>query len=861
MAAGNENDIGGKVSLDITDFKANISELNRQIKIIDTGFKAAAAGMDDWGSNAEGLQARIKALNEITDLQRQKVEALTAEYKKVASEKGEDSKAAQDLQIRINKETESLNKNQKELADCTTKLNSLGNEMGQESSKASKFDGVLSKLGDGLGKIGATIGKAAVAGIAAVGTAAVGAATGVWKMATSASEYADKIQQMSDVTGMSAETLQEFDYIGKNLGVDLETITGAQSKLIKSMSAAYNGSKTQAAAFATLGVSVKNLHGGLRDSQEVMGDVFDALSKVQNPTERDALAMQIFGKSARALNPLINAGSDALNQLSEEAERNGAILTGEQISALDAFGDSIDALKMSLQGLGGNIASGVLPALQSLVSNVQNVTAAVGQALKTGDWSQVGTAISEGLNSIINQILGFLPQILTVIPTILTGIANAIVTAIPTILPPLINATMQLLNSLIQVISSSGPQLIQAAVQAITMLVTGISQALPNLIQAAVNIVLALIDGITQALPQLVPVALQIVLALVNGIIPALPKLIEAALQMIMALVQGLTQALPQLIAAIPQIISSFANAIISNLPQIIDMGTKILTALINGIIDTIPALIAAIPKIIDALLNTILLNLPAIIESGIQLLQAIIDGLSQAIPQLISYIPTIVTTIVSVLIQNSPLLIEAALQIMIALALGMVQNIPQILAAIPKIVVAIIEGFAKVNWKEIGIDLIHGIAEGVKEAAASLAEGVVQAARNALNAAKRALGIHSPSTLFRDEVGLQIGAGMAEGIADSSKMINNAMNGLNKQLVADGNISVSQQVSRQVSAATTPVIDYAALSATIVDAFTEALDNLGDAQLIINVDGNRFMRALIPRLIREKQRLGIDTI
>ncbi|ORX22388.1 hypothetical protein BVF91_12000 [Thermoanaerobacterium sp. PSU-2] len=800
MAAGNENDIGGKVSLDITDFKANIAELNRQIRVIDTGFKAAAAGMDDWGSNAEGLQARIKALNEITELQRQKVEALTNEYKRIAAEKGEDSKAAQDLQIRINKETESLNKNQKELADCTAKLNSFGNEMEQESSKASKFDGVLSKLGDGLGKIGATIGKAAIAGIAAVGTAAVGAATGVWKMATSAADYADEIQKASDVTGLTAERVQELRYAGDNLGVSFDTIAGAQAKLTKSMAAAKDGTGAQAAAFKALGISVTDSNGQLRDSKIVFSEALNALNGISNETERDALAMQIFGKSAMELNPLIKAGGDELNRLTQEAEKNGAVLSGEQISALDAFGDSISALKMSLQGLGGNIASAVLPALQSLVNNVQNVTAAVGQALKTGDWSQVGTAISEGLNSIINQILGFLPQILTVIPTILTGIANAIVTAIPTVLPPLIDATMQLLNSLIQVISSSGPQLIEAAVQAITMLVTGISQALPNLIQAAVGIVMALINGITQALPQLVPVALQIILALVNGIIPALPKLIEAALQMILALVKGLMKALPKLVDAIPKIIESFYDAIYSNLSTIIDLGTEILTALINGIIDTIPALVAALPKVIDAILKTILTNLPKIIESGIQLLQALINGLARAIPQLISYIPTIVTTIVSVIIQNLPMLISAALQIMVALALGIVQNIPEVVAVIPQIFIAMVKGFAKINWAQLGIDLIRGIANGVADAAVSLAEGVVRAAKNALNAAKNALGIHSPSRLFRDEVGLQIGAGMAEGIADSSKMVNKAMQGLNEQVNSDISTNLSTNVNTGIN-------------------------------------------------------------
>lgn len=800
--AGNENDIGGKVSLDITDFKANISELNRQIRVIDTGFKAAAAGMDDWGNSEQGLQARIKALNDITELQRKKIENLSAEYKKVASEKGEDSKAAQNLQIRINKETESLNKNQKELSDCTAKLNSLGNEMDQESSKANKFDGVLSKLGSGLGKIGATVGKAAVAGIAAVGTAAVGAATGVWKMATSAADYADEIQKASDVTGLTAERVQELKYAGDNLGVSFDTIAGAQAKLTKAMNAAAvgkGGPNAQAKAFQELGIKVRDANGHLLDSKQVFNEALTKLNEMKNPTERDAIAMQIFGRSAMELNPLIKAGGEGLNQLTQEAEKNGAVLTGTQIAALDAFGDSISALKMSLQGLAGNISAGVLPALQSLVTNVQGVTASIGVALKTGDWSQVGTAISAGLNSIINQILSFLPKLAGIAATVLGGIVNAIVTAIPQVLPALITAVLQLFNTLIQVLNTNGPILIQIALQAITMLVTGISQALPQLLTAAVNIILALINGLLQTLPRLIPVAVQIVMAFINGLIVAIPQLLpqlfNAAMQIILALVQGIVNALPQLVASIPKIISAMLTAIVGHLPQIIDSGTKILTALINGIIATIPALVAALPKIIDAFLKVMLLNLPKIIISGIQLLQALINGLIKALPQLIAYLPKIITTITSVLIQNLPLIISAAMQIIVALTLGLIQNIPYLVGALPQIISAIVRGFRNVNWAQVGRDLIHGIGEGIKEAAASLADGVVRAAKNALRAAKNALGIHSPSTLFKEEIGLQIGAGMAEGIADSSKIVNKAMQGLNEQLVANADINVNRVI------------------------------------------------------------------
>jgi chromosome segregation ATPase len=135
----NENDLSGKVSLDITNFKANIAQLNQQIKVVETGFKAAAAGMEDWGASEEGLQLRLKALNDIINLQKQKVENLKEQYIKIAAEKGETSKAARDLQIKINNETAALNKNQAELQSTTNKLKNFGKESEEASKKTSLF--------------------------------------------------------------------------------------------------------------------------------------------------------------------------------------------------------------------------------------------------------------------------------------------------------------------------------------------------------------------------------------------------------------------------------------------------------------------------------------------------------------------------------------------------------------------------------------------------------------------------------------------------------------------------------------------------------------------------------------------------
>ena len=92
------------------------------------------------------------------------------------------------------------------------------------------------------------------------------------------------------------------------------------------MTSAADGSESYANAYARLGVSVTNADGSLRNSEDVYWDVIDALGNVQNETERDALSMQLFGKSAQDLNPLIAQGSEGIAALTDEAKKMGAVM-------------------------------------------------------------------------------------------------------------------------------------------------------------------------------------------------------------------------------------------------------------------------------------------------------------------------------------------------------------------------------------------------------------------------------------------------------------------------------------------------------------------------------------------------------
>jgi hypothetical protein len=381
--------LSGKLGLDTTDFKTAIQSANRELRVLESGFKASAAALGDWTQDATGLESRIKSLTGQIDIQKSKVAALAEEHQRLVQEHGEGSRAAQEAEIKLNKETETLNKMQVELQGTEGALQEM-TEGEQEAGEAAQFMG--EKI-DGSQTILAALGGAvgiAVTALAALGAAAIGAVSAITDLVLSAAEAGSELQDMSDKTGISTQRLQELSFIGNQVGTSLDTITGAQARLIRSMDTAAeqqakfdeqlaNGVMEDeikvpvemAAAFNGLGVAFVDAGGNLRDNQAVFTDLIDALGRIQNPAERDALAMQIFGKSAQELNPLIKLGAQGMAEMTEQAHELGAVMSDESVAALDAFDDMLSGLKDGLKGTLGTLATAFLPVFQKLATVFQ----------------------------------------------------------------------------------------------------------------------------------------------------------------------------------------------------------------------------------------------------------------------------------------------------------------------------------------------------------------------------------------------------------------------------------------------------------------------------------------------------------
>jgi len=733
-------EVGGlkaKVGLDTVEFNAGIAELSKKMQIVSQDFKNASGSLDKVGDASKISALKMEELSKKIELQKSIVDQFKEAHERVTAEFGEGSKKALDYELKLKKAEGTLQTLENALKSTTTEVKDESqaiNKAGDETSTTDKKTDGLAKAMDRLKAASSAVAsgmKFAVAGVAAMGAATVAAGAGMLKLVNSSADYADGVQKSADVTGLSAERVQELTYAGGVLGVEFDTIAGAQAKLTKSMTAAEKGTGSQAEAFRKLRIDATDGNGALRDSKVVMQEALTALNGVGNETERDSLAMQLFGKSAMELNPLIKAGGVELSKLTAEANKNGAVLSGKQIAALDNFGDSVGSLKLSLQGLGANMSTALLPALSGMVTNIQNISNEIGKAVKTGDWSSVGVAISDGLNSVISQISGMLPGMSKMAADIIGGLVGAIVMALPQVLPSLIDSGIQLINAIVQTFGDNGPTLIKAGLDALMTLIKGIVDSLPQMIDTAIILIMSLANGIIDNLPKLVDATVKLIVSLVDGIIILLPQLIPAAIKAIVVLAQGLIDALPKLIEKLPEIIKTIVKILVENFPLLVDASLKIIVAITTALID------------------------------------------------------------------NLPLIINSSIEIIGALAGGLIDNFFTVCATIPKLFDDLVKAFSNINWKQLGIDLINGIIDGVKSAAVGLANSVTKAADDALKSAKAFLGIKSPSTVMRDQVGLMMGAGMAEGVTRSKGMLTNAITGLSSVAVGAAQTQSINNISR----------------------------------------------------------------
>lgn len=776
------DDFGLKIGIEgEKDFKKALSDINQSFKVLGSEMTLVTSQFDKNDKSAQALASRNEVLNKEIDAQKGKIETLRAALDNAASSFGENDRRTQNWQVQLNKAEAELNGMERELSGNEKALAATGSEFQEGAKDADKFGdevqdsgkqaddagGRFEKLGGILKGVGAAMGAAFVA----VGAAAVGAAKSLTDMTVGAAEYADNILTMSSVTGMSTDSLQAYSYAAELVDTSLDTLTGSMAKNVRSMSSAQSGTGKMADAYKALGVSVTDSSGNLRDSETVYWEAIDALGNVSNETERDALAMQLFGKSAQELNPLIEKGSAGIAALTDEAKRMGAVMSTESLEALGKFDDSMQRLKSGGTAAKNVLGMVLLPQLQTLADSGVSLlgTFTSGLIEANGDWTKISDVIGNTVGSLVSMLMAQLPQIIQLALSIVSSIGSAILSN----LPLLVDAASQIVMTLLQGLIGALPGLTQGALQLVLALVNGIIANLPALIGAAVQMIAALVGGIGEALPQLIPAVVQAVVLIVQTLIENLPLLLNAALQLILGFAQGLLAAIPQLVAALPAIIDALVTFLIGAIPQIIQAGIQLLVSLVQTLPQIITAITAAIPQIINGLVTAIVASIPQLIDAGVKLLIALIQNLPLIIATVVRAIPQIVAALVSAIVGNIPQLIAAGVRLLVALIANLPAIIAAVVRAVPQIIAALVSGFSGSigQMAQVGGNLIKGLWQGISDAGAWLWSKISGFFGGVVSRIKDFFGIHSPSALFA-ELGENMAAGLGAGFGSEMNRV-----------------------------------------------------------------------------------------
>lgn len=387
---------------------AKIRGITIELGADTTGISKALGGLNSEISSTQKQLKDVEKLLKLdpsnTELLRQKQELLSKAVE-TSKEKVDSLKQAQaELGERTEENAKQYDAIEREIISCEAEQKKWNDQLDAMTPKAKSIKDTLSEVSEATGK--------AAEKTKALSAAAAGAAAGLLGNAVNAARTADDINTLSKQYGVSVREIQRMNYAQDLIDVSTKDMLASYAKLTKQMGAGSD-------AFEKLGVNIYDVHGDLRDSQEVWYDTLEALSKVNNETERDVLAMDLFGKSAASLSGIIDDGGEALKTYGQEAEDAGLILSTDALESANQFNDAMDKLKataaQSFLEAGASLATTLVPAMEKLAAVVSKVLTWFGN-------------LDGGTQTLILTVLGLVAAISPVLSLIslVTGAAAAL---------------------------------------------------------------------------------------------------------------------------------------------------------------------------------------------------------------------------------------------------------------------------------------------------------------------------------------------------------------------------------------------------------------------------------------------------
>lgn len=554
--------------------------------------------------------------------------------------------------------------------------------------------------------------KAAAKALTAYTTAATGLATATFASIESTREYRNDLAKLEQGAKTSGNSFSEM----KKELVNLTALTGESDSSIEAlsnlMSAGFSDTQIKSAVESLSGAVIK-----FPDTLKIES-LADSLQETIATGAGTGQFAELIERSGASLDDFNNG----LANCSGEAERQQYALQWLAESGLAQvnaeYEKSHKALldyekaEQAVNEANSKIAQSAMPIAASFKKGYAGVLGAFADVLTGVD--KTGAEFNAKISVFLSNIAGMAVQYLPVLLTAVNTIIQSVVTNLPMLLETIL------------------PPLISGFNLLITGLIDALPEFLPVLLDSFVMLFSSLIDSVNLVIEQLMPLLPDIITQISTALIENLPVLLDGALQLFLGLIQSLNQVIEQLMPMLPELITNLCDTLINNIPAIISAGFDLLIGLIQGITECIPTLVQKIPEIVDSIVGAFSNNIGELITAGINLIIALASGLPQAIPQVVMAIPQIITAIINALMEQ--------------------------------------------DWLQVGIDIVRGLADGLIDGVNIIWDKIKEMASSLLSSIKNALGIHSPSKLFRDKVGIFLAQGVGVGFVDEMDKVTKDM-------------------------------------------------------------------------------------
>ena len=341
-----------KLDKALRDIRNSTKDLDNELKQVDRALKFNPHNVDLWKQKQQILTEKIKQTNENLD-------------------KLKDAQAQMDAQ-NVDKSSEAYRTVQREIIQTESKLKSLEGQLSKVDNTIRHMD--LLKASEKFKQMGTNLESAGRA-MTGLSTAAAAVAASIGAITVKSASWADDLNTMSKIYGINTTELQKYSAAADLVDVSVEDIAKSHIKLEKSMYAAQTGSASAATAFDQLGVSYTNADGSLRDADTVWQEAISALGSMSNETERDAIAMQLMGKSAANLNPLIEDSGETYKMVADTMAKYGLeYVDQDTLNKANQFNDSLDTMKLlattAFNQMATQLSAYLAPAMQRVVDIV-----------------------------------------------------------------------------------------------------------------------------------------------------------------------------------------------------------------------------------------------------------------------------------------------------------------------------------------------------------------------------------------------------------------------------------------------------------------------------------------------------------